>query len=432
MFRYIYKCVFFAIRLMLPFLKRKYPKLKERELHTKQTISTLLEFRLKNKDKTIIWIHAASTGEFEQAKPVIEEIKREIPTSVVCVSFFSPSGYHAHKEYELTDCIVYLPLDIKNNAKRFIEELSPNIAIFIRYDLWYNYLYFLKKNDIPAFCICTTLSASLPKNFLYSLYYKKVLQLCTKVYTANKDEFQKITEYFPNVTVENSSDTRFDRIISIVEQQSSLELTKDNFDSQKPIIVAGSTWREDEHLFFQMYISDKKKLPFTLILVPHEPTPMHVQQLKSMFTTSILWSDIEQNPDNFKQNTPSIIIVDSIGKLLRLYSLADAAYIGGGFGSGVHSTAEPAGYGIPLCSGRFIDRSPDALALRKDKALTVIENTQELRQWISLVVMNKEARLRRGFYARNYIYSRQGATKKIHSDIVEILSKREHSTIPQE
>lgn len=432
MFRFIYKCVFFVIRLILPFLKRTYPKLKERELYTQQTFAQLRDFRHHHQSSIVLWIHAASTGEFEQAKPVIEQIKQNIPNCAVCVSFFSPSGYNAHKDYALSDCVVYLPLDIKNNAKKFIEELSPQFAIFIRYDFWYNYLYFLQSKSIPVFSICTTISASLPKNFLYSLYYNKVLQLCTRVYAANKDEYQKIKEYFPDVTAESSSDTRFDRIISIVEQQAALELTKEDFHSEKPIIVAGSTWREDEHLFFQMYISDKKTLPFTLILVPHEPTPVHVQQLKSMFTQSILWSDIEKNPDIYRENIPSTIIVDSIGKLLRIYSLADAAYIGGGFGSGVHSTAEPAGYGIPLCSGRFIDRSPDALALRKDKALTVIENTQELRQWISLVVMNKEARLRRGFYARNYIYSRQGATKKIQSDIVEMLHKQGNMLIPQE
>lgn len=428
MFRLFYKCVFIFIRLFLPLLKRNNPKLRERENYTKVSFTAVQEFRNLHPTHTVFWIHAASTGEFEQAKTVIEKLKVFYPHSLMCVTFFSPSGYNAHKDYAFVDCVCYLPLDIGNNAKIFIETLKPDCVIFIRYDLWYNYLFYLKKNNIPTFCICATLSSSIPKNTLYTFYLKKVFELCTKVYSANKNEYEKISEYYPSVNNENSSDTRFDRIISIVEQQKSLPLTKEDFPPHMPIIVVGSSWREDEHLFFQMYISDKQKLPFSLIIAPHEPTDEHVLQLRTMFKSCVLWSEIEDNTMKYKNKAPSIIIVDSIGKLLQIYSLADAAYIGGAFGAGVHSCAEPAGYGIPLCCGRKIERSPDAIALKKDKALTIIENTQELRQWISIIVMNKEARLRRGFYAKNYIYSRRGATDQITSDIQQIIESPKNIT----
>lgn len=423
MFKLIYRCVFLVIRLILPLLKRKYPKLKEREQNTPDTFTAIQELRNLYPTQTIFWIHAASTGEFEQAKPVIEQLKVMYAECIVCVTFFSPSGYNAHKNYPFTDCVCYIPLDCGNNAKRFIETLAPDCAIFIRYDLWFNYLYILHKKSVPVFCICATLSSSIPKSYFYTLYVRKVFELCTKVYSANKNEYEKITQYYSSVTVENSSDTRFDRISSIVGHQKNLPLSKEDFPGHKPIIIVGSSWREDEHLFFQMYVSDKHQIPFSLIIVPHEPTHDHVHQLRTMFTSSVLWSEIESYPDKYKSQIPSIIIVDSIGKLLHIYSLADAAYIGGGFGAGVHSCAEPAGYGIPLCSGTKIDRSPDAIALKKEKALTIIENTQQLRQWISIIVLNKEARLRRGFYAKNYINTRTGATSQITSDIQKIIAR---------
>jgi 3-deoxy-D-manno-octulosonic-acid transferase len=428
MFKLIYKCVFLFIRLAMPLLKRKYPKLKEREQYAADTFTSIQELRNSYPNQTLFWIHAASTGEFEQAKPVIEQLKVMYAECIVCVTFFSPSGYNAHKNYTFADCVCYLPLDTGNNANRFIETLAPVCAIFIRYDLWFNYLYILNKKAIPTFCICTTLSSSIPKNYFYTLYVRKVLELCTKVYTANKNEYEKIRQYYPSVAAENSSDTRFDRISSIVDHPKNLPLSKEDFPSQKPIIIVGSSWREDEHLFFQMYVSDKHQIPFSLIIVPHEPTHDHVHQLRTMFTSCVLWSEIENNADRYKSQALSIIIVDSIGKLLQIYSLADAAYIGGGFGAGVHSCAEPAGYGIPLCSGKKIDRSPDAIALKKEKALTLIENTQELRQWISIIVLNKEARLRRGFYAKNYINTRRGASSQITSDIQEIIAKHQPFT----
>ncbi len=428
MFKLIYKCVFCVIRLVLPLLKRKYPKLKERECSSADTFSTIQELRTGYPTQTIFWIHAASTGEFEQAKPIIEQLKKMYTECVVCVTFFSPSGYNAHKKYALTDCVCYLPLDTGNNAKRFIETLAPDCAIFIRYDLWFNYVYLLNKKSIPVFCICATLSSSIPKNYIYTLYVRKVFELCTKVYSANKNEYEKISQFYSSVIVENSSDTRFDRISSIVDHPKNLPLSKEDFPTQKPIIIVGSSWREDEHLFFQMYVSDKHQIPFSLIIVPHEPTDDHVHQLRTMFTSCVLWSEIEKTPDKYKGKAPSIIIVDSIGKLLHIYSLADAAYIGGGFGAGVHSCAEPAGYGIPLSCGKKIDRSPDAIALKKEKALTIIENTQELRQWISIIVLNKEARLRRGFYAKNYINTRRGATHQITSDIQKIIANHRKIT----
>lgn len=413
MFTFIYNVCFFFARIILHIIHRKNPKYKARLEAVANTFSNIEQFNKEHNGKFIIWIHAASSGEFEQAKPIIEQIKKNRANVAFFVTFFSSSGYNSHKHYSFSDCVSYLPLDTGKNAKKFVNMLKPDCVIFIRYDLWYNYIRTVVNRDIPIYCVCATVSEKAMRNPFYRMYLKKVFMYCTHIFCVNKEELGKLSEIAPKANAELSSDTRFDRIISIVEQNIPLIVTKEHFVSEKPIVVAGSTWREDEHLFFQYYLKHKENLPVSFIIVPHEPTHSNLQRLRSMFPTGILLSSIESEPNLFHNNNLSIVIVDSIGKLLRLYALGDAAYVGGGFGHGIHSTAEPAGYGIPLCGGTKIERSPDALHLKKEKALTLVQNTSELRQWIDIVVRNKENRLQRGFLAKNYVFSRRGATIQI-------------------
>lgn len=417
MFSFAYNVCFFFARVILHFIYRKDPKYRTRLQGVRNVYKDIEVFKQQNADKYIVWIHAASSGEFEQAKPIIEHLKKRKTKIAIFVTFFSSSGYNSHKNYSFSDCVTYLPLDTRKNAKKFVTALKPNCAIFVRYDLWYNFIDILAKKSISLYCICATVSDKAKNNSIYRLYLRQVFMKCTQIFCVNKEEYEKLTEIAPKANIELSSDTRFDRIISIVESDTSLSLTKNHFVKEKPIIIAGSTWREDEHLFFQYYLKHKENLPVSFIIVPHEPTHHNLQRLKSMFPNAALLSSIEHAPSDFSFGTLSIVIVDSIGKLLRLYSLGDAAYIGGGFGSGIHSTAEPAGYGIPLCGGTKIERSPDAMHLKKEKALTLVQNASELRQWIEIIALNKENRLQRGFLAKNYVFTRRGATAQIIKEI---------------
>lgn len=421
MFVFLYNIALYIIQVFLPFALRKNEKYQTRVIGLKDTFSTLENFRSTFTGKKIFWFHAASSGEFEQAKPIIEYLKKNHNSIAIFVTFFSSSGYKAHSEYAYLDGVAYLPIDTPGKSKKFLEILAPHCAVFVRYDLWMNLIKRLNKNNVPVYCICATASSNAQKNSLYKLYLKKVYELCTEIFCVNKDEYDKIVGIAPNANTTLSSDTRFDRIISIVEKEKSISLSRNDFDSKKPILVAGSTWREDEQILFQYYLKYKNNLPTSLIIVPHEPSSHNVRRLKGIFEEAILLSDIEKTTSSARKGTYSIVIVDSVGKLLSLYSLGDAAYVGGGFGAGIHSTSEPAGYGIPLCGGPKIERSPDALLLSKEGALTQIVNTKEFCTWINSIVLNKENRLQKGFLAKNYIYSRKGATKQIVDELEHLL-----------
>jgi 3-deoxy-D-manno-octulosonic-acid transferase len=417
--------MFFYNYIALPFLKiaaavggNFNKKIADRQRNVRKSFKYLEKLSL---DAKRVWFHAASVGEFEQAKPVIEALKESNPDICVIVSFFSPSGYNTQKSYKFADAIVYMPLDTRKNAEEFISLLKPDVVIFVRYEAWFNHLSVLKLRNIPAFLICATLSQKSAWNFpLLKDLRQKTYSLFTKIYTVSAEQTERFKKLALNVPLETLTDTRFDRIAKIIDSARKEQIIPESFYSIDDfVLVAGSTWEADEDVILEAF----KNLPpeiqenVKLVFVPHEPTDEHIALLKTKLPDAVLLSEISQSEENFGAH----IIVDSIGKLLKLYAVADAAYVGGGFGVGVHSTTEPAGYGIPLATGPNILNSPDAPTLEKLGALTVLKTADDCKSWLLKNINNENFREKSGEIAREYIYGSLGSTDIIAREIAEYL-----------
>lgn len=370
-----------------------------------------------------VWFHASSMGEFEQAKPIIEALKKQHPHIHIVVSFFSPSGYEHQKNYSFADMVLYMPLDTIANARRFVSLLQPDAAVFVRYDIWRNHLAALHRNGIPTVLVCATLN---PKSLLLSATFlaftRSTYNLFSAIYTAGKSETQRFTEFAIAAAprLQTSVDTRFDRIAAQVQHAREHPVLPRNLFAPTDIVcMAGSTWEPDETMLLQAYNSlhENIRAVLRLVIVPHEPTVNTVQRLMAALPNAKTLSSIEQEIQNNQQPVFKHIIVDSIGKLLRLYTHAHGAYIGGGFGDGVHSVTEPAGYGLPLACGPDISRARDAIALHERGALTVLNTVQETSAWLTELCTSATMREQQGTIAHNYVYSSVGHSTAIANDI---------------
>ena len=399
----------FVLSILRPIIMRLSAKFAERELIIDQQI---IERECGAKS---VWIHVASLGEFEQAVPIIEHLKQNGSIDIT-LTFSSPSGYNIRKHYELVDRVLYLPLDTKRNAQKFIHKLRPDCAIFIRYELWINYLLELNAQDIAVFYINATYPRSVFWRFI-PFILRSILHCFSYIITVNKQETAYFLELHLDTPIQTGSDTRLDRIASRVSQilQHPLlihELCPIDYSDEDTVIVLGSSWSKDEHLF----LSQLHKMPSSLrlIIVPHEPYDLTISRLKNECPQSGILSELKYG-DN-----PKHVIVDSVGKLMVLYAIADAVYIGGGFGIGVHSCAEPAGFGIPLACGPFVHRSPDAIALHSLGALDIIHTEEEAYSWMMQIIIDNK-KLAADASAR-YIKESAGMTSKV----IELLYQELH------
>jgi 3-deoxy-D-manno-octulosonic-acid transferase len=425
-----YNLIFIPIAKLLSFIL--YPfnsKLKEREKGWKDTLMDLDLLPFKEDGVFRIWFHAASMGEFEQAKPVIERLKNLDPESQIIVSFYSPSGYNNQHNYKHADSVVYMPFDSYQKAKRFINTMNPDIAVFVRYEIWRNHLRILYKRKIPTYLICATIPNSrFLKNVILKPYVKSSYKLFRKIFTvgeAHTTFFQKLKLKTKVFTL---TDTRFDRIAEKVEVGKTEKILPDIlFNINEFIFIAGSTWQPDEEIIIETVkrFEKENKAKIKLILVPHEPTASHLENIKSMIPHSFFLSQVldyldRENNDELIQKFlgKNHIIVDSIGKLLRLYAGTHAAYIGGGFGVGVHSVTEPAGYGIPLASGPNFTNSPDAIELNKLGALSIINDSEDLYFWLSDMINDVEKRNKIGKISKDYVFNACGSSDTILDEIL--------------
>lgn len=408
------------------------PKLRLREEKWRKTLYNVLELNARTSGKQHrIWFHAASMGEFEQAKPIIEKIKKNNDEIQIIVSFFSPSGYENQKKYEYADAVVYIPFDRLRDVQYFLGVIKPDIAVFVRYEIWRNFLYQLNSQKVPIYLI----DATKPDSFLLTKapFIKKFTRnsynYFDKIYTVD----EKQSDFFKKMKIRSDiitlSDTRFDRIAEKVQQASEQKIIpKGFFRADDFVIVLGSSWPMDERIALQAVEewNSKNDKTIKLIVVPHEPTETHIIEIQQASPNFVLLSEIEKRIDDeefIRNNKSRDILVDSIGKLLMLYSYADAAYIGGAFGAGVHSVTEPAGYGIPLASGTGMQNSPDALNLKDLKCLTIIADPEDFYEWIKIMVEHKDEYQRMSKTAGDYINSRLGSSKRIFEDITQNINK---------
>jgi 3-deoxy-D-manno-octulosonic-acid transferase len=401
------------------------PQMKQREADCKSLLKDFPDYNFRN--EFTIWFHVASMGEFEQAKPLIEMIKSHNPELKLVVSFFSPSGYNNQINYRYADYILYLPLDTKKNAHEFICKINPNIVIFVRYEIWHNYLVELKIKNIPAYLICATKPSNklMYENPFFKNFTKWNYSSFRKIYTVGEEHTNFFKKLDVRTEIQTTADIRFDRILSIIrEARIHPIIPREIFFDEDLILVAGSSWEPDEDLILSglNLIHDKLKKIIRLVLVPHEPTEKHLALLTSKLHDYILLSQLEEKLNNYskaelrEEMSGKSIVVDSIGKLLRLYATADMAYIGGGFGVGVHSVTEPAGYSLPLATGPRSTNSPDAVHLIKQQALKILNNPTDFKNWIE-TIGDRDCRESLGKISFDYINKGSGWTEKIFKEL---------------
>ena len=364
------------------------------------------------------WFHAASMGEFEQAKPIIEKLKQVEPDCFVFVTFFSPSGYENQKNYQFADAIAYMPIDTKANANRLINIIKPNMAIFVRYEIWLNHLQILNSRQIPTILV----NSSRPQSKLLDYYYRKAYNLFDKIFVMNENDSKYFVDIIKHKYVQVLADTRFDRIMERVLLNKDNPIFEEKLFGSNLVLVAGSTWSPDEDIILDAVnrINQESDKKISLVLVPHEPTEDHITNLVKKCNRSILLSEYLAAPDKYIEdisNPETIIIVDSIGKLLRLYANADIAYVGGAFGVGIHSVTEPAGYSLPIICGPKMQNSPDAIELKKLGSLISVDNSTELYKQLLRLISSQTERLHLAAIAGNYVSSRSGTTDKFLSKI---------------
>jgi 3-deoxy-D-manno-octulosonic-acid transferase len=375
----------------------------------KITFSTL-EQRIKPADKTI-WFHAASLGEYEQGLPVIEKIKVAYPMHKIIVTFFSPSGYEVRKNNSVADATVYLPIDTKKNAKRFLELVHPDMVFFIKYEYWLNYLNELNKLKTPTYLI----SGIFRKNQLffkwYGGFYRKALATFTYFFVQN-DGSKQLLQQLGKTNVTLSGDTRFDRVTAILEKDNTLDYIS-QFKNGTLTIVVGSSWPKDEGLLLDFINTNTLNVKF--IIAPHNIKGDQIEQLKNSITKkTVLFS--EQQHKNLADF--DVFIIDTIGILTKIYSYADIAYVGGGFGNpGIHNVLEPAAFGVPIIVGPNYSHFAEATALVQMGGCLSISNEIELKAAFRDLIVDANFRSERGHVCSTFVSMNKGATNSIMKTI---------------
>ena len=396
------------VRLVSPFNK----KAKKMLAGQKKTFAILKE-KLEP-DASYIWFHAASLGEFEQGRPLIEKISKEKPEYKILLTFFSPSGYEVRKDYLGADIVCYLPFDHYLNARKFLFTVKPAMAVFIKYEFWMNYLKLLKRLHIPTYIISAVFRPTQIFFRWYAYRYRKMLNSFDWFFVQDQSSLE-LLKRFKHLNVSVAGDTRFDRVYEIFEQRKELPLIEKYLnkpESGKNIVfVAGSAWVKDEDILIP-YFNQHPEIK--LIIAPHEINEQRIEALKNRLTRPVVrYSQADEN--NVKD--AGCLIIDCIGLLSSIYRYGDLAYIGGGFGKGIHNILEAAVYGIPVLFGPRYDKFKEAKELIAAKGAFSIKNEGDFSSYMNGFLSNPELVHFVGKNAKEYVLSNLGATQKIYEKL---------------
>lgn len=409
--KFIYNIVVFITSLLLPLIALFNKKIKLFVDGRKETFSKISTL----KNKKTIWFHAASLGEFEQARPIIEELKKQYAEYKILVTFFSPSGYEIRKNYNLADVVCYLPLDSKSNARKFVKEVNPALAVFVKYEFWPNFLKELKQKDIPTILVSGILREKQLFFKSYGGFMKKSLQAFHHFFVQD-DNSKKLLNSIEIHKVTVAGDTRFDRVSEILEQDNSIDFINE-FKNNQYTVVAGSTWQEDEALLVN-YINNKASENEKFIIAPHNIKQEAILELKkSINKQTVLFSE-KADKDLSKYQ---VFIIDTIGILTKIYAAADVAYVGGGLKTGLHNILEPATFGIPVVIGNKYDKFKEAVDLVKIGGCISINNQEEFTENFINLKEDENFRKLTGVINKRYIKDHLGATKLIMNYLKIIL-----------
>lgn len=375
-----------------------------------------LRLAVGKSSRPIIWFHTASLGEFEQGRPVIEEIRQKYPEYRILLTFFSPSGFEIRKNYAGADLVFYLPMDTKRNASLFLEITAPQLAIFIKYETWYNFLSELKNKGVPSLLVSAVVY---PHQFSFSpwsSFMKKTLALFTHIFAQSDDALDMLKAHQIETNYSLGGDTRYDRVKTLSDapfQHNGIE----RFLNNQAVLVAGSTWHDDEKMLSNL---QSKQSRLKLIIAPHEISSKNISELKGLFQESILFSELEniENPELY-----SVLIIDNIGLLSKLYRYGNIAYVGGGFNkAGIHNILEAAVYGNTVVFGPNFSKSNEAKEMIELSLAYSFSTKDELANIVDTLCNNREQLNQKNLIVKQFVEERIGATKKV----LALIEKQQH------
>ena len=358
-------------------------------------------------NKNTIWLHCASLGEFEQGVPVLEKLKLKFSNHQIVVSFFSPSGYDIKKNTDLADVVVYLPWDTKKNAKKFLDIVNPKIIVFVKYDLWPNFLFEIKRRELNAILI----SVAFRKNQTYFKWYggfvKSSIFAFKHIFLQNKSS-EKLLKSINYHSTTVTGDTRFDRVLSQLNIDNTLDFIS-KFKGNNLCVVCGSTWPEDDKLILPFINCKDENLKF--IIAPHNIKKNYISEIeKQLKVPFIKYSEMDAS----KLDSAKVLIIDTIGLLSRIYSYADISYVGGAAGkTGLHNILEPAVFGTPILIGKNYSKFPEAKELVKRQGVISVNDKTELQSQLNQLISNKKLRLKLGNINIQFVEESKDATTKI-------------------
>ena len=368
-------------------------------------------------DAKYVWFHAASLGEFEQGRPLIEQLRKEHPEYKILLTFFSPSGYEVRKNYEGADIITYLPLDTITNARRFLRAVHPVMAFFIKYEFWYNYLHILKHRNVPVYSVSSIFREGQVFFRWYGRQYGRVLKCFTHFYVQNEESRDLLAKIgLTNVTV--TGDTRFDRVLQIKEASKQLPVIK-AFKQDAKVFVAGSSWPPDEEIFIKYF--DKHR-DWKLIIAPHVIGEDHLKQIEALLEGRkvIRYSEYSGHSENADYSdelaNAEVLIVNCFGLLSSIYHYGDVAYVGGGFGVGIHNLLEAAVWDVPVFFGPNNQRFQEAQGLKKGGGFE-IANYDDFQKQMDRFMTDEAYLADQGRLAGRFVKGQAGATQEVLSSV---------------
>ncbi len=376
-------------------------------IHGRKNLLAEISDRLMQESRSRVWVHCASLGEFEQARPLLELIRKNQPEYCIVLSFFSPSGYEAQKNYAGADHVFYLPLDSRANAQRFIAAIQPALALLAKYEFWYHYLYTLQKAGIPAVLFSAIFQPRHPFFKWYGGLHRKMLNMYQQIFVQDEDS-KKLLAGIQIKHVQVAGDTRFDRAAAILEQKKNYPGIG-VFKNDKKLLIAGSTWKEDEVLLKNALQQSGNN--YKLLVVPHEIHETHIKAIQDLFKNDYcLWNDGDECLRKSR-----VAIVNEVGHLSQLFRYADVAWIGGGYTrSGIHNVIEPAVFSLPVFFGPNFQRYREATDLIQCGGAVSLSNP-----WTFATSLQDDPKLATmGERAGAYVLSHLGATQKIYNYLI--------------
>ncbi len=368
----------------------------------------------------IIWFHCASLGEFEQGRPVMEKVRKIYPNHKILLTFFSPSGYELRKEWEGADYIFYLPVDTRLKAKKFVSIVKPKIVIFVKYEFWFNYINELYKRKIPLIIISAVFRPGQHFFRFWGYWFKRQMQKISYIFVQDEDSAELLNsiKVYHNEVV---GDTRFDRVIKIMEEKEEVSVVKE-FKNNKKLLVAGSTWPPDEDVLYSIL---KNEPALNLVIAPHVTDKNHIDEIVTKFSAfnPVLYSQCSEDSGI---SMGRVLIIDAMGLLAKLYRYADFAYVGGGFGAGIHNIAEAAVYGVPVMFGPNHKKFREAKTLLERGGAFTFAGEKDALKIAHNLISNDKFRIDAGKKASAYILENKGATNLITEKIKEYLVPEVH------